>query len=87
MGLSKKSLDDYLLNVRYAAKFDFDFSKNSEEKIGLLRKFVKIQKRKIKSEGKGKNMRLFLKGLPLKTKTLSAQMISLLTDLKPVKTT
>ena len=30
MGMSKKSLDDYLLQIRLGAKFGFDFIKNKE---------------------------------------------------------
>lgn len=41
VGYSKKSLDDYILNIRYAAKFGFDFEKNKNEKIGTLRSFVR----------------------------------------------
>ena len=33
-GLNKKTLDDYLLNVRYAIKFNFDFYTNQCQSIG-----------------------------------------------------
>ena len=42
MGFSKKSLDDYLLQIRYGSKFGFDFEKHSNEKIGVLRKFNRL---------------------------------------------
>jgi len=45
LGYSKKSLDDYLLNIRYAAKFGYDFEINKDEKIGKLRAFVRRQKK------------------------------------------
>ena len=41
IGLSKKSLDDYLLMMRYGRKFGFDFDANKDSKVGTLRTFVK----------------------------------------------
>ena len=41
VGISKKSLDDYLLQLRFGKKFGFEFEKNKNEKIGKLRLFVK----------------------------------------------
>ena len=41
VGVSKKSLDDYLLQLRFGKKFDFDFDINKHEKVGKLRHFVK----------------------------------------------
>ena len=41
VGISKKSLDDYLLQLRFGKKFGFEFEKNKDEKIGKLRLFVK----------------------------------------------
>ena len=41
IGLSKKSLDDYLLMMRYGRKFGFDFDSNKDAKVGVLRSFVK----------------------------------------------
>ena len=43
IGISKKSLDDYLLQIRYGRKFGFDFEANSNEGVGKLRTFVKEQ--------------------------------------------
>ena len=41
MGYSKKSLDDYLLQIRYGTKFGFDFSLHTHDKVGVLRSFVR----------------------------------------------
>lgn len=39
--ISKKSLDDYLLQLRLGRKFGFDFNANKNAKVGVLRSFVK----------------------------------------------
>ncbi len=44
--VSKKSLDDYLLQLRFGKKFGFDFQKHKESKVGALRLFVKQEKMK-----------------------------------------
>jgi hypothetical protein len=41
VGISKKSLDDYLLQLRFAREHGFDFNANKDSKVGVLRKFVK----------------------------------------------
>ena len=41
IGISKKSLDDYLLQLRLGRKYGFDFNSNKAEKVGILRSFVK----------------------------------------------
>ena len=41
VGMSKKSLDDYLLQIRYGRKFGFDFDANKNKKVGVLRAFVR----------------------------------------------
>ena len=41
VGDSKKSLDDYLSQLRKGRKFGFDFNKSKDEKVGALRTFVK----------------------------------------------
>jgi hypothetical protein len=48
VGISKKSLDDYLLQLRFGRKYGFDFDANKNEKIGVLRHFVKQEKTKEK---------------------------------------
>ena len=42
--ISKKSLDDYLMQLRSAKKFGFDFSAHYEEKVGVIRSFVRKHK-------------------------------------------
>lgn len=57
VGVSKKSLDDYLLQLRFGKKFGFDFQKHKDDKVGVLRSFVKDQKgksKKDKDDKKGK---------------------------------
>lgn len=39
--ISKKSLDDYLLQLRLGRKYGFDFNLNKNNKVGVLRSFVK----------------------------------------------
>ena len=41
IGVSKKSLDDYLLQIRLGRSFGFDFNENKYKKIGFLRDHVK----------------------------------------------
>jgi len=41
IGISKKSLDDYLLQLRLGRKFGFDFNTNKNQKVGILRSYVK----------------------------------------------
>ena len=41
VGVSKKSLDDYLLQLRAGRIYGFDFVKNGDQKVGILRHFVK----------------------------------------------
>ena len=51
--MSKKSLDDYLLQLRFGKKYGFDFQANRNEKVGVLRSYVKKQKDSQKGKGKG----------------------------------
>jgi len=41
VGVAKKSLDDYLLQIRSAKKFGFNFQEHYNERVGVLRTFVK----------------------------------------------
>lgn len=51
VGLSRKTLDDYYKYIRKAETYNFDFKGRSEEKIGVLRNFVRDrQKRSNKNE-------------------------------------
>lgn len=71
--------------MRYAAKFGFDFASNQEKMIGRLRRFVRIEKKKVLKGKDTKSMRLYLKSLPFKTNSLTSQMKGLITDLKPAR--
>ena len=52
IGISKKSLDDYLLQIRYGRKFGFDFEANKDSKVGVLRSFVNEKRSAFKSKHK-----------------------------------
>jgi len=41
VGIPKKSLDDYMHQIKLGLKYNFDFSKNQDGKIGKLRQFNK----------------------------------------------
>ena len=41
IGSSKKSLDDYLLQLRFGRKFGFNFQEHKDDKVGVLRAYVK----------------------------------------------
>lgn len=41
VGVSKKSLDDYLAQLRAGRQFGYDFNANKDKKVGYLRRFVK----------------------------------------------
>ena len=44
MKISKKSLDDYLMQLRSAKKFGFDFDSHNNDKVGVIRSFVRKKK-------------------------------------------
>jgi len=44
VGVAKKSLDDYLLQIRSAKKFGFNFQEHYNERVGILRSYVKKTK-------------------------------------------
>jgi len=44
VGISKKSLDDYLLQIRFGTKYGFNFTEHMNERVGVLRSFVKKNK-------------------------------------------
>jgi len=54
VGVSKKSLDDYLLQLRFGKKYGFDFQKHRNDKVGVLRCYVKEQKSKSQKATGGK---------------------------------
>jgi hypothetical protein len=41
------------LQLRFGKKFNFDFQKHKDDKVGVLRSYVKREKSKLKSSGKG----------------------------------
>lgn len=45
VGINKKTLDDYLIQIRMGKKFNFNFFENQNEKIGILRNFIKNKKK------------------------------------------
>jgi len=44
VGISKKSLDDYLLQIRFGKKYGFNFNDHYNDRVGVLRAFVKKNK-------------------------------------------
>ena len=48
--ISKKSLDDYLMQLRSAKKYGFDFDKHIREKVGVIRSFVRQMKQEEKAK-------------------------------------
>lgn len=44
VGIAKKTLDDYYSLIRTAMNFNFNLERYKEQKIGILRKFVKLAK-------------------------------------------
>ena len=42
--ISKKSLDDYLMILKQAKRFNFNFEKHANDKIGVIRAFVQKKK-------------------------------------------
>ena len=50
VSISKKSLDDYLLQLRFGRKFGFNFNEHKDDKVGVLRAFVRKHKFQNKAE-------------------------------------
>ena len=46
VGVSKKSLDDYLSQLRQGRSLGYDFNKNKDQNVGHLRQFVKLHSTK-----------------------------------------
>lgn len=44
VNISKKSLDDYLFQIRFGHKFHFNFNEHYNDKVGVLRDFVRSKK-------------------------------------------
>lgn len=56
--VSKKSLDDYLLQLRFGKKYGFDFQHNRNQKVGVLRTFVKNKKKEnVTKDSSGKQIK------------------------------
>ena len=51
-GISKKSLDDYLIQLRIGKFFNFNFTEHKNDKVGILRSFVKKHKQQYEREKK-----------------------------------
>ena len=49
-GISKKSLDDYLIQLRIGKCFNFNFTEHKNDKVGILRAFVKKHKHQYEKE-------------------------------------
>ena len=45
VGISKKSLDDYMLQLKLGKKYGFDFQKNKDKNVGVLRTFIKDRRK------------------------------------------
>ena len=50
--ISKKSLDEYLNQIKFGKYFGFDFNKHRNDKVGILRRFVKTQMINLQVEAK-----------------------------------
>ena len=50
--ISKKSLDEYLNQIKFGKYFGFDFNKHRNAKVGILRRFVKTQMINLQVEAK-----------------------------------
>jgi hypothetical protein len=46
INMAKKTLDDYFYQIKMAQEFGFEFEENLHQKIGVLRKFVRENKKK-----------------------------------------
>ena len=44
VSISKKSLDDYLLQLRIGKRYGFNFQEHRDDKVGVLRAYVKRYK-------------------------------------------
>ena len=50
VGIPKKTLDDYYAHLKLGTEHGFDFKQNLEQKIGVLRQFVRERSTKKKTE-------------------------------------
>ena len=54
--ISKKSLDEYLNQIRFGKSLGFDFNKHRNDKVGVLRGFVKTQMNNMEEKINTSNM-------------------------------
>ena len=54
VNISKKSLDDYLLQIRFGFRYKFNFNEHKNDKVGILRAFVKRHKPVTESKPRNK---------------------------------
>lgn len=52
--ISKKSLDDYLFQIRFGHRYGFNFNEHYNDKVGVLRDFVRQKKKNDKTEVKNR---------------------------------
>lgn len=74
VGISKKSLDDYYCQLRLGEFYNFDFANKLNEKMGVLRSYVKDYKpekdqKRRQNQKHPKNLRV-IEQFELETKTL-----------------
>ena len=50
VGLSKKTLDEYFNQIKEGKKYNFDFEKHKNDKVNILRAFVKTKSEKIRQK-------------------------------------
>lgn len=55
--ISKKSLDDYLFQIRFGHRYGFNFNEHYNDKVGVLRDFVRQRKKVDKTEVKARKSR------------------------------
>lgn len=55
--ISKKSLDDYLFQIRFGHRYGFNFNEHYNDKVGVLRDFVRQRKKVDKTEIKGRKLK------------------------------
>ena len=60
VGISKKTLDDYLYQLKSAKKYGFNFNFHINDKIGVLRSFVRREKEKKKFSGNNDGLLLLI---------------------------
>ena len=55
--ISKKSLDDYLFQIRFGHRYGFNFNEHYNDKVGVLRDFVRQRKKVDKTDVKVRKAR------------------------------